>query len=224
MPAGGGGSDRQREERLLREAAQRLWTEEGDGEAADDPSSPAVAGPASQASYVRLAAGRGSPPRGRGTTTRRGAAGGAASSSHGGAAWRAEDNEDWASRGVTRDSVPYVEEVLAVAHSHCWPATVRRMDRWTTVVFPVFEDLADEMAQTLFAIGAVAPDPAPEFWGSTIDAAGGPVTGGSNLPETLHPLPETGATLDPDDEEVSLSTGTPDVGAEPGSLSGSARR
>ena len=119
MPAGGGGSDRQREERLLREAAQRLWTEEGDGEAADDPSSPAVAGPAGQASYVRLAAGRGSPPRGRGTTTRRGAAGGAASSSHGGAAWRAEDTGDRVSRGVTGDSaVPYVEEVLAVAHSH----------------------------------------------------------------------------------------------------------
>ena len=92
------------------------------------------------------------------------------------------------------------------------------------MVFPVFEDLADEVEQTLVAIGAVAPDPAPEFWGSTIDAAGGPVTGGSYPPETLHPLPETGATLDPDDEEVSLSTGTPDVGAEPGSLSGSARR
>ena len=218
MPEGGGGSDRQRERRLV-QAAQRLWTE-GDGEAANDPSSPAVAGPAGQASYVRLAAGRGSPPRGRGTT-RRGAAGGAASSSHGGAAWRAEDNEDWASRGVTRDSVPYVEEVLAVAHSHCWPATVRRMEGCTTVVFPVFEDLADAMEQHLFAIGAVAPDPAPEFWGSTIDAAGGPVTGGSYPPEALHPLPETGATLDPDDEEVSLSTGTPDVGA---SLSGSARR
>ena len=103
--------------------------------------------------------------------------------------WRAEDSDDWIARGVRPGSIPFLDEVLEVAHARQWPATVRRYDEWTCVVVPCFTDLANAMEQHLIANGAVAP-------GASASAGGGadrtdPVTvvEDSPAPEEQHPSP-----------------------------------
>ena len=173
---------------------------------------PAAPGPRGRIS-AQAPAGRGIPQPSRG------AAGSGASRAD--ASWLAEDGSDWIARGVTNHTIPYVQEVLNVAHTRHWPATVHRLEGWTVVVFPVFQDMADAVER---ARAAEAPALGPEW---ARGAAGDP--GRDEMPGGLvaemrlllrAPSEDSMNSMEPDANGVTWlgppTTGSsPDAGAGP---------
>ena len=88
-----------------------------------------------------------------------------------------EDFRDWTDRGVDAGTIPYLYDVIRLAHSHRWPLRVLEVGGWNCVVLPCYADLAGALEQVLDA--AVAPTspesdhPFPR--GEPSGAAGGPV-------------------------------------------------
>ena len=104
--------------------------------------------------------------------------------------WRAEDFDDWVARGVESATIPYVEEVIQVAHDRRWPCSVRRLEGWTCVVVPVYADLADAIEQNLSALGAVAPATERGAGANTSRRADAPTRADAAPPEETYPTGE----------------------------------